>query len=180
MSSVIADREAYLQKQHIFLQGFKSKHTTQYVEDLRQLFLASFQRNQSRIAVRQTTARIKKELPCMNCGIWCCSPRNMHFDHVEPELKQFKIANLLLNSMATPPSKAAYKNKGSASAGEFHTSYDAIFAELPNLALVCALCHAQKTFCEYEIAFFGDDADEGDGDGDGDGDDDGDSDGDGD
>ena len=78
--------------------------------------------------------------------------------------------------MDNPPHLSAYTKKNKASAREFPTTYDAFFAELHKLALVCALCHAKKTFIENEIAFLGDDADEGDGDGDGDGDDESDDD----
>jgi hypothetical protein len=35
----------------------------------------------------------------------------------------------------------------------FATVYDAFFSDLPHLDLMCAMCHARKTFAEKELLF---------------------------
>ncbi len=81
------------------------------------------------------------------------SPKNMHFDHVNPALKKCHISRLIKggdgNSCSSKPARQVFVS--SADPEEFATVYLAFFAELPNLAILCALCHAEKTFAEEEL-----------------------------
>ncbi len=54
-------------------------------------------------------------------------------------------------AMANAPSQAAFVNLEDRDT--FETVYDAFFFELPKLALLCAMCHARKTFAEIELLF---------------------------
>ena len=95
-------------------------------------------------------------LPCMCCKRFVASPANMHFDHVDPALKTMKIAYLMMNNigMASAPPTSAFLNPEERA--NFETVYDAFFFELTKLAVLCALCHARKTFAELELLFLRD------------------------
>jgi hypothetical protein len=91
---------------------------------------------------------------CMMCDDVVASPKNMHFDHVNPALKKFNIAHIIKSRYNyTSCSSKPRGYKSGADHEEFQTVYLAFFNELPNLAILCAKCHSTKTFAEEELRF---------------------------
>ena len=76
----------------------------------------------------------------------------MHFDHVDPATKQFRIKHLftMKSAMTNKPPTASFAKLRSAP--KVTTIYEAVFHELKKLAMTCAICHAKKIFAEIEIA----------------------------
>jgi len=93
------------------------------------------------------------QMPCMMCKKRVSSPRNVHFDHIDPTLKKLHIAKLITHHSAchAKPNSTAFVP--GEDVDQFESVYDAFFSELPNLAVLCAICHALKTFAEFELHF---------------------------
>ena len=91
-------------------------------------------------------------MPCIHCGQHVTAPANMHFDHVDPSTKQFRMQCLFTtgSAMSNKPSEASFAKLRPAPG--VNTVYKALLHEIKKLAMTCAICHAKKSFAELEIA----------------------------